>query len=91
MATDGHTSLGWDDAGAINPGMRADLVTVDVGSVRGAGGDDDSMLETIVFSATAADVTDVVIDGRWIVRDRQHQRVDVEAELGASISALLDT
>ncbi len=37
-ATDhGHASLGWDDAGAIAVGQRADLVTLDTASARTAG------------------------------------------------------
>ena len=51
---DGHHSLGFDDAGRIAVGQRADLVTVDLDSVRtrGAG----ATVETIVFAATGADV-----------------------------------
>ena len=38
MATvNGHRCLGWDDAGAIAVGHRADLVSVSLGSVRTAG------------------------------------------------------
>ena len=38
MATvSGHRCLGWDDAGAIAVGQRADLVSVSLGSVRTAG------------------------------------------------------
>jgi formiminoglutamate deiminase len=51
---DGHRSLGFDDAGRIAPGQRADLVTIDLESIRtrGAG----ASAETAVFAATAADV-----------------------------------
>ncbi len=51
---DGHRSLGLDDAGRIAPGQRADLVTIDLDSIRtrGAG----ATAETAVFAATAADV-----------------------------------
>ncbi|MFW2383073.1 MAG: amidohydrolase family protein, partial [Acidimicrobiales bacterium] len=90
MATGGHASIGWPDVGTIAAGMRADLVAVDVGSVRGAGGSSENALETVVFTATAADVTDVVIGGRHIVRDGRHQ-LDVAGDLEASISALMDT
>ena len=54
---DGHASLGFDDAGRIAPGQRADLVTIDLDTWRtrdcGAGA------ETLVFAATAADVREV--------------------------------
>ena len=91
MATDGHAGLGWEDAGAIRPGMRADLVAVDVASVRGAGTNENATLETLVFAATAEDVSDVVVDGTHVVRDGRHIQLDVASELTASISALMDT
>jgi len=47
-------------------------------------------LETAVFAATAADITDVVISGRDIVRDGVHLLIpDVPRELSRSIRALL--
>jgi formiminoglutamate deiminase len=51
---DGHRSLGLGDAGRIAPGQRADLVTVELESIRtrGAG----ATAETAVFAATSADV-----------------------------------
>ena len=47
-------------------GARADLVTVRLDTVRTAGHDDPAA--AVVFAATAADVTDVVVDGRPIVQ-----------------------
>jgi formiminoglutamate deiminase len=61
----GHRSLGYDDAGRIGVGLRADLVTVDTGSVRTAGTGADEC--TAVFAATAADVVHVVRDGVVVV------------------------
>ena len=88
--TDGHTSLGWPDAGEIAPGARADLVCVSLDSVRTAGAADAVALEAAVFAATAADVTDVVISGRDVVRDGVHLLVpDVPGELSRSIRAAL--
>jgi len=89
-STDGHTSLGWPDAGEIAPGARADLVSVSLDSVRTAGAADGVALEAAVFAATAADVTDVVISGRDVVRDGVHLLVpDVPGELSRSIRAVL--
>jgi formiminoglutamate deiminase len=62
----GHASLGWDAAGAIAVGRRADLVTLDSTSPRTAGTGADA--HTAVFAATAADVTQVMVDGRVVVR-----------------------
>jgi formiminoglutamate deiminase len=84
---DGQHALGWTDAGVLQVGARADLVAVDLNSVRIAGGG--ATAESIVFAASAADVTDVVIDGQVVVADRRHVRVDVAAELQAAITDLL--
>ena len=51
---DGQASLGWDDAGEIAVGHRADLVTLDTASPRTAGTGADA--HTAVFAAAAADV-----------------------------------
>jgi formiminoglutamate deiminase len=65
--TAGHVSLGWDDAGAILTGGRADLVVLDPASARTAGTGRDE--NTVVFAAAAEDVRRVMADGRWIVED----------------------
>jgi formiminoglutamate deiminase len=91
MATaNGHRCLGWDDAGSIAVGNRADLVTVALDSVRTAGAPPDAALEAVIFAAGAADVTDVVIDGRPVVIDGHHAHLAVAVELDASITALMD-
>jgi formiminoglutamate deiminase len=77
----GHRALGWDDAGTISPGARADLVAVRLDSVRTAGTDP----AAVVFTATAADVTDVIVDGRVVVRDGAHVSLDVAAALRSAI------
>jgi formiminoglutamate deiminase len=58
----GHTSLGFAGAGRIEEGAPADLVTVDLESVRTAGAGDGA--EAAVFAASAADVRSVVSAGR---------------------------
>jgi formiminoglutamate deiminase len=85
-ATDvGHDALGWPDAGQIIEGNRADLVTVRLDSVRTAGIDPSQL----VFAATAADVSDVIVDGRPIVRNGVHCVLsDVPGALRRAIEAL---
>jgi formiminoglutamate deiminase len=77
----GHRALGWDDAGELVAGARADLVTVALDSVRTAGTDP----AAVVFTATAADVRQVVVGGRTVVQDGRHVALDVPAALSAAI------
>ena len=83
---DGHRSIGFDDAGVITVGARADLVAVRTDSVRTAG--TGGTLETAVFAASAADVREVVVSGKHLVADGKHVMMDVAAELAASIAAV---
>ncbi len=85
---DGHRSLGWDDAGRLAVGARADLVTVDLSSIRTAGGSAEPFAAA-VFTAGAADITDVMVDGVTVVTDRHHHRIDVATELATTISEVL--
>ncbi len=80
----GHRSLGFDDAGRIAVGARADLVTLDTTSVRTAG--TGSGAETAVFAATAADVVQVVVDGRVVATS--DDRAQTGDELAKTIDAL---
>ena len=77
----GHAALGWTDAGVIAAGARADLVAVRLDSVRTAGVDPAGA----VFAATAADVSHVIADGRTIVADGHHVRLDVAHALHHSL------
>ena len=77
-----HACLGWPEAGRIEPGALADLVTVGLDSVRLAGAaEPETLLESLVFAATAADVRSVIASGRQIVKDGRHTSIDVPSEL----------
>jgi formiminoglutamate deiminase len=82
----GHAALGWDDAGTIAVGQRADLVTVRLDTVRTAGVVPGP---AAVYAAGAADVSHVVVDGRVVVVDGEHVGFDVPRELARSIAAVL--
>jgi formiminoglutamate deiminase len=83
----GHACLGWPDAGRLEVGARADLVSVALDSVRTAGGPPDA--RTAVFAATAADVRHVIASGRVIVADGRHTLLDdVPAALRTAIEPL---
>lgn len=86
----GQSALGRDDIGRVEPGMRADLVTVGLDSVRLAGTVPRLAPSSAVFAATAADVTHVTVAGRTVVADGVHRLVeDVPGELTAAIRALV--
>ena len=68
-----HDSLGWDDAGAIAAGKRADLVTIATDHVRTAGTGADE--RTVVFAAVAEDVVQVVADGRVAFREGDREQL----------------
>jgi len=80
----GYRSLGWDDGGLIAAGHLADLVAVRLDSPRtaGCGG------EGVLYAATSADVTDVVVGGDRVVRDGAHRLGDVGAMLDHAIAAV---
>jgi cytosine/adenosine deaminase-related metal-dependent hydrolase len=73
---------------ALRPGAEADLCAVDPDGVRPAGIDLDDPVPMLVAAATAADVTDVVVGGRHVVRGGVHRGLDVAAALRAAIAAV---
>ncbi|MYY02504.1 formimidoylglutamate deiminase [Streptomyces sp. ATexAB-D23] len=85
----GHAALGRPDAGVLEPGAPADLVTVALDSVRTAGPLPRLAAETAVFAASAADVRHTVVAGRHLVRDGRHTLIDdVPEALAKAIAAL---
>jgi formiminoglutamate deiminase len=84
-AATAHDTIGFADAGSIAVGQRADLVTLDTGTPRTAGTGADE--HTAAFAATAADVTQVVVDGRVVfTRGDEHE---IGRELDEAIDAVL--
>lgn len=71
MATiDGARVLGLDRRiGSLEPGKEADLIRVDVSSARAQPVYD--AYATLVFASIASDVRDVMVGGRWLMRNRE--------------------
>ena len=63
-----------DDLGAIEAGRRADLVVVDLQSPFTA--PVNRVSSALVYNATPRDVIHVLVDGRFLVRDRSSTTVD---------------
>jgi len=89
MATEnGYRSLGWPEGGAIREGALADLVAVRLDGVRLAGAPAEDAIDALVFAGAAADVGDVLVGGRFIVRDGAHVSLEPARELREAIGAL---
>jgi len=69
--------------GSLEPGKRADLIVVDLSPLHNApqfSRDPDGRYAQLVYAAKSTDVTDVMVEGRWLMRDHQLLTLD-EAEL----------
>jgi formimidoylglutamate deiminase len=67
----GATSL-QVSSGELRPGALADFFTVDLKDVSIAGSSADDLLPMIVFSLNRSAIRDVVVNGRFILRDQRH-------------------
>ena len=74
MATiDGAKALHIEnEVGSIEIGKKADLVLIDLDSYSNSYSDtDESIYSDIVFSSTTENVKSVMVDGSWLVKDRE--------------------
>ena len=72
-----------DMIGSLETGKRADLILVDIARVHHAPRfrrERDGIYAQLVYTAHASDVTDVMVNGRWVMADRQLTTLD-EADL----------
>ncbi len=75
--------------GSLEEGKRADLILVDISPVHNSPRfrrDPDGIYAQLVYAAKSTDVTDVMVDGRWLMRDRKLLTVDEEALLAEADS-----
>jgi len=63
-----------DVTGSLEPGKRADLAVLDLDQLHTAPSfkhDPDGIYAQIVYAGKAADVSDVMVNGRWLMRERE--------------------
>jgi cytosine/adenosine deaminase-related metal-dependent hydrolase len=65
----GYESLGWPEGGRLEAGAPADLVALRTERVRLSGIPDEHLIDGLVFAGAAADVSDVIVGGEFVVRD----------------------
>jgi 5-methylthioadenosine/S-adenosylhomocysteine deaminase len=73
--------------GSIEPGLRADLALVDLGAIHSHphfDRDPEAIYSRLVYACKAHDVTDVMVNGRWLMRDQRLQSIEVEPLLAAA-------
>jgi formimidoylglutamate deiminase len=66
--------------GRLEPGYRADLIRLDAAHPILAGRAGEILLDALVFSGNVNLVRDVMVGGRWLVRDGRHVRREEIAE-----------
>jgi formimidoylglutamate deiminase len=61
-------------AGDLVAGAPADLVIIDTEQAQFAGTPEEALIDTHLFAPRPGAVRDVMVGGRWVVRDRRHQQ-----------------
>src|SRR5574338_568377 len=82
--------------GSLEPGKRADLIVVDLDRAHNVprfGRDPNAIYAQLVYAAKASDVTDVICNGRWLMRDRRLLTLDESAlrSAAAEVARRIDT
>ncbi|MDO9087847.1 MAG: amidohydrolase family protein [Anaerolineaceae bacterium] len=65
--------------GSITPGKRADLILIDISKVHNSPWFrhlPDSLYSQVVYAAKANDVTDLMVNGKWLMKNNQLLTVD---------------
>jgi formimidoylglutamate deiminase len=84
-ARDGARAIG-QPAGVIEVGARADWVVLDGDHPSMVGSADDGALDHLIFAGASAAIRDVMVGGRWAVKEGRHA---LESELAVSFRKLM--
>ncbi len=81
MATcGGARALGLDDhIGSLEPGKQADLIALDLGAIGWGPAGAQDVYTALVYSVCGLHVTDVMVDGDWLLRDGNWTTIDYAA------------
>ncbi|AEY66738.1 amidohydrolase [Clostridium sp. BNL1100] len=72
----GARAIGFDDTGILSEGMKADIILVDTDKPHFYPKNDPMAM--IVYSAQAADVDTVIVDGNILMKNREFTQIDEE-------------
>ena len=73
-----------DKTGSLETGKQADMILIDINRVHNAPRfrrDANGIYAQIVYAGKSSDVTDVMVDGKWLMRNQQLLTIDEEAIL----------
>jgi len=78
MATlGGARALGLErEIGSLEPGKRADLIALDLNEIGWVPWQAQDVYTALVYSVSGMHVTDVMVDGEWLLRDRKLTTLD---------------
>jgi 5-methylthioadenosine/S-adenosylhomocysteine deaminase len=78
MATmGGAKALGWEDKiGSLTSGKMADLIALDLTDIGWGPKGAQDLYTAIVYAISGMHVTDVMVDGAWLLQDKQWTTVD---------------
>ncbi len=76
-----------DRIGSLEPGKRADLILLDLEGVHSwppFEREADAIYSRVIYSAKSTDVTDVMVEGRWLMRNRELKTIQLSPLLEAA-------
>ena len=85
----GAAQASGSDVGAIDEGLRADLLVLDHESPLLAGRDVENLLDTFLFAGNSNLVRHVMTNGEWVVRDFRHRDEEAIAARYREVAARL--
>jgi len=70
-----------DITGTLEPGKRADIILIDINPIHNSprfNREPDNAYASIVYASKSTDVTDVMVNGSWVLRNRKLLNLDLE-------------